>query len=166
MAESIVNEIMDAQAEDVCADCNQRNGYRERSLMTSVGAIRPCIPKLRCGSYFPEGLIVRYSRVDRAAIAAISPRWWPWAFSRGRWSRVAQVFPSRNPLIRMFSAVFSEMDEDWAARRWFTEESIVHVSASMRPAAIVPAYDGTAKEYARRIIDVVVADNPTGRKAA
>ena len=88
MAESIVNEIMDAQAEDVCADCNQRNGYRERSLMTSlmtsVGAIRPCIPKLRCGSYFPEGLIVRYSRVDRVAIAAISPRWWPWAFPRGR----------------------------------------------------------------------------------
>ncbi len=65
MAESLVNEIMDAQAEDACADGNQRNGYRERSLMTSVGTINLRIPKLRRGSYFPEDLIVRYSRVDR-----------------------------------------------------------------------------------------------------
>lgn len=72
MAESIVNEIMDAQAEDACADGNQRNGYRERTLMTSVGAINLRIPKLRRGSYFPEDLIVRYSRVDRAVIAAVS----------------------------------------------------------------------------------------------
>ena len=53
-AESLVNEIMDAQAEDACADGNQRNGYRERSLVTSVGAINLRIPKLRRGSYFPE----------------------------------------------------------------------------------------------------------------
>lgn len=26
-------------------------------------------PKLRRGSYFPEGLFVRYSRVDRAVVA-------------------------------------------------------------------------------------------------
>lgn len=72
MAESIVSEIMDVQAEDACADGNQRNGYRERTLMTSVGAINLRIPKLRRGSYFPEDLIVRYSRVDRAVIAAVS----------------------------------------------------------------------------------------------
>lgn len=36
MAESLVNENMDAQAEDACADGNQRNGYRERRLITSV----------------------------------------------------------------------------------------------------------------------------------
>lgn len=72
MAESIINEIMDAQAEDACADGNQRNGYRERGFMTSVGAINLRIPKLRRGSCFPEDLIVRYSRVDRAVIAAVS----------------------------------------------------------------------------------------------
>ena len=72
MAESLVNEIMDAQAEDACADGNQRNGYRERTLVTSVGAINLRIPKLRRGSYFPEDLLVRYSRVDRAVIAAVS----------------------------------------------------------------------------------------------
>ena len=55
MAESLVNEIMDAQAEDACADGNRRNGYRERALVTSVGTINLRIPKLRRGSYFPDG---------------------------------------------------------------------------------------------------------------
>lgn len=69
MAESIVNEIIDIQVEDACADGNQRSGYRERSLMTSVGVINLRIPKLKHGSYFPEDLFVRYSRVDRAIVA-------------------------------------------------------------------------------------------------
>lgn len=72
MAQSLVNEIMDAQAEDACADGNQRNGYRERRLLTSVGEITLKIPKLRRGCYFPEDLLTRYSRVDRAVIAAVS----------------------------------------------------------------------------------------------
>lgn len=72
MAESLVNEIMDVQAEDACADGNQRNGYRERALVTSVGTINLRIPKLSRGSYFPEDLLVRYSRVDRAVVAAVS----------------------------------------------------------------------------------------------
>lgn len=72
MAESLVDEIMDAQAEDACADGNQRNGYRERALVTSVGTINLRIPKLRRGSYFPEDLLVRYSRADRAVTAAVS----------------------------------------------------------------------------------------------
>ena len=72
MAESLVNENMDAQAEDACADGNQRNGYRERRLITSVGAINLLIPKLRRGSCFPEDLLTRYSRVDRAVIAAVA----------------------------------------------------------------------------------------------
>lgn len=37
-----------------------------------MGTISLRIPKLRRGSYFPEDLIVRYSRVDRAVIAAVS----------------------------------------------------------------------------------------------
>lgn len=73
MAESLVNEIMDAQAEDACADGNQRNGYRERSLVTSVGTINLRIPKLRRGTYFPDDLLVRYSRVDRAVMVPPSP---------------------------------------------------------------------------------------------
>lgn len=72
MAEALVNEIMDAQAEDACADGNQRNAYRESTLVTSVGAINLRIPKLRHNSHFPEDLLVRHSWVDRAVIAAAS----------------------------------------------------------------------------------------------
>lgn len=72
MAESLVNELMDEQAEDACGEGNQRNGYRERDLVASVGAIRLRIPKLRRGSFFPEDLSVRYSRADGAVIAAVS----------------------------------------------------------------------------------------------
>lgn len=395
MAESLVNEIMDAQAEDACADGNQRNGYRERTLVTSVGAINLRIPKLRRGSYFPEDLLVRYSRVDRAVIAAVSemvangvstrkagrvaaslgidrmsasqvsricgsldeivadlqgrdlsdvafPYVWvdatyvkcrdgghvsscalvtaigagsdgyrrplgldavdteshagwlaflrslrergvggalcvtsdaheglrraieevfpgaawqrcvvhlmrnaascaptrqkraavlailhavfderdpalvrelyrlacgemagicpraadlledaeadalayldfPYAHHRRlrtsnvqeranreikRRSRVVQVFPSRRSLIRMLGAVLSEMDEDWASRRWFAEESIALATSPSRTPLPAPSYDGTAEEHARRIMEVVVADNPIGRRAA
>ena len=72
MAESIVNEVMDAQADDACAEGNQRNGYRERRLLTSVGPITLRIPKLRRGTFFPDDLIDRYSRVDRAVVAAVA----------------------------------------------------------------------------------------------
>lgn len=72
LAEALANEIMDAQAEDACAEGNQRNGYRERRLLTSVGRITLRIPKLRRGSYFPEDLLERYSRTDRAVVAAVS----------------------------------------------------------------------------------------------
>lgn len=171
--------------------------------MTSVGVIHLRVPKVRHGSCFPEDLIVRYSRVGRAVIAAVSEMVtsgvstrkvelpeeaetdalahldFPYAHHRrlrtnnvqecasrelkGR-SRVVQVFPSRKSLIRMLGAVFVEMDEDRATRRWFAEESIAQASASTRPAAPAPKYEGTAEEHARRTIDVVVADNPIGRR--
>lgn len=72
LAEAAMNEIMDVQAEEACAQGNQRNGYRERALLTSVGRITLRIPKLRRGTYFPDDLLVRYSRVDRAVVAAVS----------------------------------------------------------------------------------------------
>lgn len=396
MAESLVNEIMDAQADEACEAGNRRNGYRERRLTTSVGTINLRIPKLRAGSYFPEDLIERYSRADRAVIAAVSemvtngvstrkvkrvaqsmgidrmsasqvsrmcsslddavadmqqrdlsdvkyPYIWldatyikcrgdgrvqstalvtaigagsggyrrllgldaidtesydgwksfllslrargvdgvicvtsdaheglkraiqevfpgaawqrcivhlmrnaagnaPTRQKRGavlgilkavfaerdpelvrelyqlateqiegfcpkaaevleeaeadalayldfpyehhvrlrtnnvqeranrelkRRSRVVQVFPSRKSLIRMMGAVFSEMDEDWAGRRWFNDDSIGRAVEGAEVNAPAPAYEGTAAEHAARIIALVVADNPiSGRKAA
>lgn len=396
MAESLVNEIMDAQADEACEAGNQRNGYRERKLATSVGTINLRIPKLRAGSYFPEDLIERYSRADRAVVAAVSemvtngvstrkvkrvaqsmgidrmsasqvsrmcssldesvadlrerglsdvsyPYVWldatyikcrdagrvqstalvtaigagsggyrrllgldaidtesydgwrsfllslrargvdgvicvtsdaheglkraiqevfpgaawqrcvvhlmrnaagnaPTRQKRGavlgilkavfaerdpelvrelyqlateriegfcpkaaevleeaeadalayldfpyehhvrlrtnnvqeranrelkRRSRVVQVFPSRKSLIRMMGAVFSEMDEDWAGRRWFSDDSIGRAVEGAKVNAPEHAYEGTAAEHAARIIALVVADNPVpGRKAA
>ncbi|MGN8689972.1 transposase, partial [Atopobiaceae bacterium HCP3S3_F7] len=73
LAESVVNEIMSAEADQLCkATGNSRNGYRERSLVTCVGTLTLRIPKLRTGSFFPDDVIERYQRVDRAIVAAVS----------------------------------------------------------------------------------------------
>lgn len=56
------------------------------------------------------------------------------------------------------------MDEDWASRRWFTEDSIA--KAYGKRGAPAASYTGDAREHAKRIIELVVADNPIGRKAA
>lgn len=79
---------MDAQVEGACADGNQRDGYHERALVTSVETISLRIPKLRCGSYFPEDLIERYSRVDRAVISTV-PEMVPTGVSARKVGRVA-----------------------------------------------------------------------------
>ena len=73
LAESVVNEIMSAEADQLCeATRNSRNGYRERRLVTCVGTLTLRIPKLRTGSFFPDDVIERYQRVDRAIVAAVS----------------------------------------------------------------------------------------------
>lgn len=72
LAEQVVNAVMDAEADQLCGGGgNSRNGYRERSLATCVGTLTLRIPKLRSGSFFPEDVLERYQRVDRAS-------WPPW----------------------------------------------------------------------------------------
>ena len=328
MAESLVNEIMDAQADEACEAGNQRNGCRERRLTTSVGTVNLRIPKPRAGSYFPEDLIGRYSRTDRAVIAAVPEmvtngvptrkaervaqsmgtdrmsasqvsrmcsslddavadlrargvsgaicvtsdaheglkRAIQEVFPGAAWqrrivrlmrnaagnaatrrkrgavlgilkavfaerdpelvrelyhlaieqigsfcpkaaelledaeadalayldfpherhvglrtnnvqeranrelkrrSRVVRVLPSSKSLIRMMGAVFAEMDEEWAGRRWFKDDSIGRAVEGAKANAPAPTYEGAAAEHAARIIALVVADNPIpGRKAA
>ena len=73
LAEDAVNAIMDAEADQLCAGgANSRNGYRERNLVTCVGDITLRISKLRTGSFFPEDVVERYQRVDRAVVAAVA----------------------------------------------------------------------------------------------
>lgn len=72
IAQDLVNEVMDAQADELCGSQNSRNGYRERKLNTLVGEIVLKIPKLRQGTYYPEDILSRWSRTDKALIAAVS----------------------------------------------------------------------------------------------
>lgn len=73
IAEDVVNAIMDAEANQLCAGgANSRNGYRERNLVTCVGDITMRIPKLRSGSFFPEDAVERYQRVDHAVVSAVA----------------------------------------------------------------------------------------------
>ena len=82
IAEDVVNAIMNAEADQLCAGgANSRNGYRERNPVTCVGDITMRIPKLRSGSFFPEDVVERYQRVDRAVVSAIG-------CDEGGWRRV------------------------------------------------------------------------------
>ena len=81
MLELVANAAMSARADEECGAAygerspertNSRNGYRERGLATSVGDVTLRIPKLRSGSFFPDDLIERYCRVDRALVAAVA----------------------------------------------------------------------------------------------
>ena len=72
-AELLVNQVMDAEADQLCeGGANSRNGHRKRELVTCVGTITMRIPKLRAGSFFPEDIVERYQRVDRAVVAAVA----------------------------------------------------------------------------------------------
>lgn len=73
LAEQVVNAIMDEEADQLCGDgANSRNGYCNRTLETCVGTLNLRIPKLRTGSFFPEDVLERYQRVDRALVAAVA----------------------------------------------------------------------------------------------
>jgi putative transposase len=50
---------------------NQRNGYRERRWDTRAGTIDLQIPKLRAGSYFPDWLLERRRRPEKALISVV-----------------------------------------------------------------------------------------------
>lgn len=75
LLETMVNSVMGAQADALCEEgANVRDGYRKRGLTTSVGDIAMRMPKLRAGTYFPEGMIACHSRVDRAVATAVAER--------------------------------------------------------------------------------------------
>ena len=51
---------------------NQRNGYRHRDWDTRAGTIELAIPKLREGSYFPDWLLERRTRAERALVSVVA----------------------------------------------------------------------------------------------
>jgi transposase-like protein len=51
---------------------NQRNGYRPRPRDTRAGSIELALPKQRSGSYFPERLLERPRRAEKAMISVVA----------------------------------------------------------------------------------------------
>ncbi len=51
---------------------NSRNGYRRRRYDTRVGTLDLSIPKLRQGTYFPEWLLERKKRAEKALISIVA----------------------------------------------------------------------------------------------
>src|SRR5918994_1356906 len=81
MLTAFVQTLMSADADAICgaeygtrsADrINRRNGYRSREWDTRAGTIELAIPKLREGSYFPDWLLERRKRAERALISVVA----------------------------------------------------------------------------------------------
>ena len=75
MLMTFVEALMGAEAAALCGApygartqdrINSRNGYRARDWDTRAGTMEVAIPKLRAGSYFPDWLLERRRRAERA----------------------------------------------------------------------------------------------------
>ncbi len=76
-----INTLMSAEADAVCGAAygtqspdrmNRRNGYRGREFDTRAGTLDLAVPKLRAGTYFPEWLLERRKRAERALTSVIA----------------------------------------------------------------------------------------------
>jgi len=78
---TFIQVLMSAEADAVCGAgygerseqrANRRNGYRHRDFDTRTGMIDVAIPRLRSGSYFPDWLLARRKRAERALTSVSS----------------------------------------------------------------------------------------------
>lgn len=94
--------------------CASSTAWPVRRLLASVRG-RPTCSRMRGSTLWPTRTSpvlnrrLRSSNVQERANPGLKCR-----------SRVVKVFPPGRSLVRMLDAVLSEMDEDWAAKRWFT----------------------------------------------
>src|SRR3954462_909198 len=81
MLTTFIDALMSAEADAVCgagygarsADrTNVRNGYRGREFDTRAGTLELAIPRLRSGSYFPDWLLERRRRAERALTTVVA----------------------------------------------------------------------------------------------
>lgn len=78
---AFIAALMSAEADAVCgagygerseSRSNRRNGYRHRDFDTRAGTLDVAIPKLRQGSYFPDWLLARRKRAERALTSVVA----------------------------------------------------------------------------------------------
>ena len=81
MLSTFVQALMSAEADAICGAgygersperTNSRNGYRARDFDTRAGTMAVAIPKLREGSYFPDWLLERRRRAERALTTVVA----------------------------------------------------------------------------------------------
>jgi transposase-like protein len=81
LLQTFINTLLSAEADSVCGAeygasspdrVNRRNGYRHRDFDTRAGSVDVAIPKLRQGSYFPEWLLERRKRAERALTSVVA----------------------------------------------------------------------------------------------
>lgn len=121
----VMNALMDSEAQQMCGASrnersdgreNSRNGYRPRSLKTAVGDVELEIPKLRHGTYYPEGMLARWSRVD-TSVAAIVQEMYVCGVSTRKVERVASKLGISSLSSSEVSSLCSDLDTEVAEFR-------------------------------------------------
>ena len=121
----VMNAVMDEQAQLACgaargertqARTNSRNGYRPRTLRTATGDVELRIPKLREGSYFPEEMLTRWSRVD-VSVAALVQEMYVSGVSTRKVERVAEKLGISSLSSSEVSRLCQELDLEVEALR-------------------------------------------------
>jgi mutator family transposase len=78
---TFIHTLMGAEADALCGAgygqrslerTHSRNGYRHRQFDTRTGSSDLAIPKLRHGSYFPDRLLERRKRAERALTTVVA----------------------------------------------------------------------------------------------
>ena len=122
---AMINSAMSAQADEACGAnynersdgrVNSRNGYRERGLETTVGDVEIEIPKLRHGTYYPEGIIRHWQRADNALVAAIMEMYAN-GISTAKVERVARELGVESMSKSQVSRLCAALDEEVAQLR-------------------------------------------------
>ncbi len=81
MIREFAQRMMDAEVEQICGAgygevsdqrVNTRNGYRTRPWDTRAGSIELAVPRLRSGSYFPDFLLDKRRRAERALTSVVA----------------------------------------------------------------------------------------------
>ena len=81
LLKTFVEALMSAEADAICGApygvrsedrVNSRNGSRSRDWDTRTGSMELAIPKLRSGSYFPDWLLERRRRAERALTTVVA----------------------------------------------------------------------------------------------
>ncbi|MFC4016323.1 IS256 family transposase, partial [Nonomuraea purpurea] len=81
MIREFAQRMMDAEVEQLCGAgygevsserVNTRNGYRARPWDTRAGSIELAVPRLRTGSYFPDFLLDKRRRAERALTSVVA----------------------------------------------------------------------------------------------
>ena len=116
MLKTFIDALMGAEADALCGApygartqerVNFRNGYRSREWDTRAGTIGVEIPRLRQGSYFPDWLLERRRRAERALTTVVAT-----CYLLGVWTRRMEKLVETLGITRLSKSQVSVMAKD------------------------------------------------------
>ena len=116
MLKTFIDALMGAEADALCGApygartqerVNFRNGYRSREWDTRAGTIEVEIPRLRQGSYFPDWLLERRRRAERALTTVVAT-----CYLLGVWTRRMEKLVETLGITRLSKSQVSVMAKD------------------------------------------------------